>query len=100
MHLILLGDEIMDVKLPEEQEQQLYNSIQGLLQKAVEETERKTAISSPWLKGKKAVCKYLGISDQTLGKLIKAGLPVHFVDGLESVHFFYKPEITEFLKAQ
>ncbi len=51
---------------------------------------------NPWVKGKVAFSKWLGVSYATLDKMMKDGLPVHFVGDIDA-YFFNKNEVNEYL---
>lgn len=89
----------MKIQLPKEQENEFYSYISDVLNKAVENVEKNAHINSPWLKGKSATVKWLGISPQSLNKLMSRGLPVHYLDDMD-VSFFNKSEITKYLLEQ
>ncbi|GAA6237264.1 hypothetical protein [Apilactobacillus micheneri] len=89
----------MEVQLPKEQEDALYSYLHDVLTKAVANVESKANLNTPWLKGKKQAAKWLGISPQSLTKLMNMGLPVHYLDDMD-VSFFNKQEITKYLLEQ
>ncbi|MEJ6399959.1 hypothetical protein [Nicoliella lavandulae] len=90
----------MEITLSEKQEQEFSNYVTGLLNTAIENAERKANLNSPFLKGKRAAAKYLGVSTQTLTKMMSSGLECHYIEGLENVVFFDKREISKFIKQQ
>lgn len=69
---------------------QTLNRLNDLLDK-VEKSQ-----STPWIKGKANAAKWLGVSPNTLQKMMENGLPVHFVANVEA-YFFNKNEVTEYL---
>lgn len=89
----------MQIQLPKEQEAEFYSYISDVLNKAVANVEKNAHINSPWLKGKVSTAKWLGISPQSLNKLMSRGLPVHYLDDMD-VSFFNKSEITKYLLEQ
>ncbi|KRM67743.1 hypothetical protein FD06_GL000462 [Apilactobacillus ozensis DSM 23829 = JCM 17196] len=89
----------MEFKLPPAQETAFYNYVQELMHQAILNAEDKVNLNTPWLKGKKQAAKWLGISPQSLAKLMAQGLPVHYLDDMEVV-FFNKQEINKYLLAQ
>ncbi|MCK8606986.1 MULTISPECIES: hypothetical protein [Apilactobacillus] len=89
----------MEFQLPKEQETAFYTYVHELIQQAAKQAENKSNLNTPWLKGKKQAAKWLGISPQSLAKLMEHGLPVHYLDDMEVV-FFNKHEINQYLLAQ
>lgn len=58
-----------------------------------------TINDNPWIKGKRRFAKWLGVSYATVNKMLIAGLPVHFVKGIDA-YFFNKEEVTKYLLEQ
>lgn len=54
---------------------------------------------NPWIKGKRELGRWLHLSSETVDRMLKAGLPYHFVGDIE-IYFFNKEEITEFISKQ
>lgn len=51
---------------------------------------------NPWIKGKRRFAKWLGVSYPTLDKMLKDGLPVHFITDVDA-YFFNKQEVNKYL---
>ncbi len=54
---------------------------------------------NPWIKGKRRFAKWLGVSYPTLDKMLKDGLPVHFITDVDA-YFFNKQEVNKYLLEQ
>lgn len=50
----------------------------------------------PWIKGKTNLAKWLGVSHTTVNSMLESGLPVHFIDNVDT-YFFNKDEVTRFI---
>lgn len=86
----------MLVQLSKDQATEIYHSINGILNKAIDDAKKEAGIDNPWIKGKLAASKWLGVSRNSLDKLMKYGLPVHFIEDMD-ICFFNKQEITKYL---
>lgn len=86
----------LEVVLPPEYDQKLRQQVMATINEAVKSARQQTYIDSPWLPSKAAAAKYLGMSNNTLTTLIKAGLPVHFLPDVAK-YTFNKHEINEWL---
>lgn len=89
----------LQVMLSPEYDQQLKKHLTSILDDAVADVRRQTAIDSPWLSSKQAIAKWLGVANNTLTALINSGLPVHYLPNVDKT-VGNKREITEWMLKQ
>lgn len=91
-----MAESALQVMLPPEYDQQLKKQLTSILDDAVADVRRQTAIDSPWLSSKQAIAKWLGVANNTLTTLINSGLPVHYLPNVDKT-VGNKGEITKWM---
>ena len=84
----------LEISFAPEQEKIIKEYLHGLLVDVLKQLEEERGANNKYL-NKKSLCQYLGLSNNTVDKLIASGLPRHNIDG---VVFYDKTQIDQWLK--
>lgn len=84
----------LEMKLSDQTEKEFKLYLKGLIIDELNEIRKEEQLRQPYL-NKSDMCEWLGISRNTLNKMIRAGLKVSVVDGVKLIG---KLTVLEFLK--
>lgn len=85
---------MFQIVLDEQQRKELSNDIYTTVKDAIRQAREEEQCAKPYL-NKKEMAKWLGVSTDTIYKLIKRGLPVTKIDGMQLIG---KEAMINFLK--